>query len=211
MFRQLICRCRSCLLPGVTCACGSVWVTSNRHNLLQYSRFGAPRRHMYSPDIDVHLQVPVGREGFPAFNLVKNLKSLECAGDHADKRGRSRRQAACAGSSALQLWGRMRACGMFTSAYVDCIATGAPHRHVFLNPHESPSNANAPKLFFVVMSHGASPLAAPESGCCHIKAIVSSLDESCGTCPPHRTASPSRRAVSAADPRELCAWRGIPW
>ena len=39
-----------------------------------------------SPHDDVHPQIPVRREGFTALNLVRNPKSLQCAGDRVEKR-----------------------------------------------------------------------------------------------------------------------------
>ena len=81
-----------------------------------------------SPHDDVHPQIPVHHEGFPALNLVKNPKSLQRAGDRVDTR--------------LVLVHLCPGYGedvCVSGVHVDCIAAGAPTCHVFLNPHEAPS------------------------------------------------------------------------
>lgn len=84
-----------------------------------------------SPDNDAHSQVPVRRKGLLVFNLVNNHKSLKRAEYHVEKR------------SVLIFWLSYSETNAFVSRVrVDCIAAGARHRRVYLNPHAAPSNAH---------------------------------------------------------------------
>ena len=81
-----------------------------------------------SPDDDVHPQVFVCSERFAALHLVWNSEPLNRAGYCVEK---------------WLVLVHMRP-GYGTDAcvpgvHVDCIAAGAPHGHVLLNPYEAPS------------------------------------------------------------------------
>ena len=82
-----------------------------------------------SPHDDVHPQIPVRREVFPALHLVRNPKSLQSAGDRVEKRVVLVHVRHGSGADAC-----------VSGVHVACIAAGAPRCRVFFNPHEAPSN-----------------------------------------------------------------------
>ena len=76
-----------------------------------------------SPHDDVHRQIPIGREGFSVPNLVRNPKSLQRAGDRVEER-----------LVLVHLRPGSGAGACVSGVHVDCVAAGAPHCHVFIQP-----------------------------------------------------------------------------
>ena len=91
--------------------------------------WGVPKAS--SPSDDVHPEAPVCSEGFPAVYLMRDPKPLESAGDRMEERMVLVRLRAGSGTDTC-----------VSGVHIGCIAAGAPHCHMFLNPHETPSNAH---------------------------------------------------------------------
>ena len=84
-----------------------------------------------SPDGDIHPQISVCGERFAALHLVSNSQPLQRTGHRVDMRLVLVYLRPCSGADT-------RVAGV----RINCIAAGAPHCHVFLDPHETPSHAH---------------------------------------------------------------------
>ena len=84
-----------------------------------------------SPDGNTHPQISVCGERLAALHLVSNPEPLQRRGHRVDKRLEMIYMRPYSGEDA-------RVAGV----YVNCIAAGAPHCHMFLYPHELPSHAH---------------------------------------------------------------------
>ena len=88
--------------------------------------WGVPKTS--SPNDDVHSEVSVCSQGFSALYLMRDPQPLESAGDFMEKR---------LVLVYLRAGSRTDAC--VSGVHISCIAAGAPHSHILLNPHEAPS------------------------------------------------------------------------
>ena len=66
-----------------------------------------------------------------AMKVVRNPKSLQRAGDEVEER-----------LVLVHLRPGSGAGACVSGVHVNCISAGAPRRHMFLNPHEAPSNSH---------------------------------------------------------------------
>ena len=76
-----------------------------------------------SADDDIHPQVPFRSEPFAALHLVWNSEPLQSAGDLVEKWLVLVHLRSSSGTDAC-----------VPSVHVDCVAAGAPHCHVLLDP-----------------------------------------------------------------------------
>ena len=76
-----------------------------------------------SPDDGIHAQVPFRSERFAALHLVWNSEPLQSAGDHVEK-----------SLVLVHLRSSSETDACVPGVHVDCVAAGAPHCHVLLDP-----------------------------------------------------------------------------
>ena len=119
----------------------------------------------FPPDGDVHPQVSVCMERFAALYLVWIPEPLQRADDRVEK---------WLVLVHLRLGSGTNAC--VPGAHVDCIAAGAPHCHVLVNPCEVPSHVHK-----LCCRYDTERVCWPRpkacSGSCPLQAPISSLGE----------------------------------
>ena len=112
---------------GYPSACGSAWVTFSRIDLSLYSRFGASRRpHLLAMSFR---RFSSAVNGSPFSTLRGYSGPLQRVGYSVEK-----------WLVLVHLRPGSGTTSCVPGVYVDCIATGARHCHVLLDPYETPSH-----------------------------------------------------------------------
>ena len=141
-------------------------------------------------------QIPIRRKWFPALDLVRNPNSIQRAGDRVEKR------------LVLVHLRPGSAAEAGVSVHVDCIAVGAPHCYVILNPHKA-SVFQYPRNIYAGMTRSefvgrARRHAVPHAPC---KFLCRALAKTFPLPPLPRAGHPVPAGVlfPAAGPTKLCA------